>query len=147
MKVINFFIKCNKSFNFVQKYNLENKKINRTRNTYRLTIINDDTYQDLVSFRITRLSTYIFCSTLFVFIVGFTILLIAFSPIKYYIPGYGTRNSKLEFQNLKVKVDSLEKSLYVKDQFLNNIQTVLNGNINNQLDTSSLKLNENELNN
>ena len=118
---------------------MENQKIKRTRNTYRLNIINDDTFEDLVSFRVTRLSTYIFFSTMFVVIVGFTILLIAFTPIKYYIPGYGSKDSRLAFQNLKIKVDSLEQQIGQKDRFLTNLKQVLIGENINQLDTNSLK--------
>ena len=118
---------------------MENQKIKRTRNTYRLNIINDDTFEDLVSFRVTRLSTYIFFSTMFVVIVGFTILLIAFTPIKYYIPGYGSKDSRLTFQNLKIKVDSLEQQIGQKDRFLTNLKQVLIGENINQLDTNSLK--------
>src|ERR1700754_2740922 len=93
-----------------------NNTLKRLRNSYRLVVMNDDTYEEVVTFRLTRLSVYIGLSTVFVVLVGLTIALIAFSPIKYYIPGYGTRESRTQLQMLKIRTDSLEQALHYKDQ-------------------------------
>lgn len=109
--------------------------LKRLRNSYRLVVMNDDTYEEVVTFRLTRLSVYIGMSTVFVVLVGLTIALIAFSPIKYYIPGYGTRESRTKLQVLKIRTDSLEQALHQKDQYLDGIKKVLSGNTPSQLDT------------
>jgi len=70
-----------------------NDTLKRLRNNYRLSVMNDDTYEEVVTFKLSRLSVYIGLSTSLVLLVGLTIALIAFTPIKYYIPGYGTRES------------------------------------------------------
>ena len=92
--------------------------LRRLRNSYRLVIMNDDTYEEVVTFKLTRLSVYIGLSVSFVLLVGLTIALIAFTPIKFYIPGYGTRESRTALQVLKIRTDSLEQSLRYKDQYL-----------------------------
>ncbi|MES2005371.1 MAG: hypothetical protein V4450_12705 [Bacteroidota bacterium] len=121
--------------------NLEiNNTLKRLRNSYRLVVMNDDTYEEVVTFRLTRLSVYIGLSTVFVLLVGLTIALIAFSPIKYYIPGYGTRESRTALQVLKIRTDSLEQALKYKEQYLDGVKKVLSGNSPSQLDTIPVSL-------
>jgi hypothetical protein len=112
-----------------------NNTLKRLRNSYRLVVMNDDTYEEVVTFRLTRLSVYIGLSTVFVLLVGLTIALIAFSPIKYYIPGYGTRESRSALQVLKIRTDSLEQALQYKEQYLDGVKKVLTGNTPVRLDT------------
>lgn len=72
--------------------------LKRLQNRYRLVVMNDDTYEEVVTFKLSRLSVYIAMSTIFVLLISFTIALIVFTPLKYYIPGYGSRQSKTELQ-------------------------------------------------
>jgi hypothetical protein len=97
--------------------------------------MNDDTYEEVVTFRLSRLSVYIGFSTLFVLLVGLTIALIAFTPLKYYIPGYGTRESRTALQVLKIRTDSLERAIHYKDQYLDGVKKALSGNGIQVLDT------------
>ena len=55
--------------------NTENT-LKRLRNRYRLVVMNDDTYEEMVAFRLSRLSVYIGLSTVFVLLVGLTIALL-----------------------------------------------------------------------
>lgn len=114
--------------------------LKRLRNRYRLVVMNDDTYEEVVTFKLSRLSVYIGLSASFVLLVGLTIALIAFTPLKYYIPGYGTRESRTALQVLKIRTDSLEQSIRYKDQYLESIKKVLNGTTPTQLDTVLLDL-------
>lgn len=97
------------------------------RNRYRLVVMNDDTYEEVVTFKLTRLSVYIGMSTVFVLMVGFTVALLVFTPLKYYIPGYGKKQSRLELQALKIRTDSLEKSILQKERYLKSVKAVLSG--------------------
>jgi hypothetical protein len=112
-----------------------NNTLSRLRNSYRLVVMNDDTYEEVVTFRLSRLSVYIGLSTVFVLLVGLTIALISFSPLKYYIPGYGTRESRSALQVLKIRTDSLEQALKYKDLYLDGVKKVLSGNSSTTLDT------------
>ena len=96
----------------------DNNTFKRTSNTYRLVIMNDDTYDEVVAFRLSRTSVYIGFSVSFILLVGLTIALIAFTPLKYYIPGYGTKESQTALQLLKIRTDSLEQTLHYKEQYL-----------------------------
>lgn len=112
-----------------------NNTLSRLRNSYRLVVMNDDTYEEVVTFRLSRLSVYIGFSTLLVLLVGLTIALIAFTPLKYYIPGYGTRESRTALQVLKIRTDSLERAIRYKDQYLDGVKKALSGNGTMVLDT------------
>jgi hypothetical protein len=101
--------------------------------------MNEDTYEEVVAFKLSRISVYIALSVLFVVLVGATVALIAFTPLKLYIPGFGDARQAKEFQGLKMKADSIERSLIYKQQYIDNIEKVLKGEIVKQ-DTTPLKL-------
>jgi hypothetical protein len=114
--------------------------LRRIRNRYRLVVLNEDTFEEIVAFKLSRWSVYIGLSFMFVVIVGFTIALIGFTPLKYYIPGYGKAGTTQEYEALKVKADSIEKALILKQQYVNEIESVLKGTVAPR-DTTLLKLN------
>ena len=117
-----------------------NNTFKRTSNTYRLVVMNDDTFDEVVAFRLSRKSVYIGFSISFILLVGMTIALIAFTPLKYYIPGYGTKESRTALQLLKIRTDSLEQSIHYKEQYLEGIKKVLSEGNPRQLDTLPLVL-------
>ncbi len=115
-----------------------NSTFKRLRNRYRLVVMNDDTYEEVVTFKLSRLSVYVTLSTMFVLLTGLTVALIVFTPLKLYIPGYGDVNATRELRELKIKADSLERSVRYKDQYLNSLRSVLQGDITMKLDTATL---------
>jgi len=114
--------------------------LKRLRNRYRLVIMNDDTYEEVVTFKLSRLSVYVLLSTIFVVLTGLTVALIVFTPLKLYIPGYGDVNNTRELRELKIRTDSLEKEVRYKDQYLESIRNVLQGNTTVKLDTTPLAI-------
>jgi hypothetical protein len=112
----------------------------RTSNSYRLVIMNDDSYDEVIAFKFSRRSVYIGISISFILLIGLTIGLIAFTPLKYYIPGYGTKDSRTSLQLLKIRTDSLERSIQYKDQYLQSLKKVLSEGNAQQLDTTMLNI-------
>jgi hypothetical protein len=113
---------------------------NRLRNRYRLVVMNDDTFEEVITFKLNRVSIYILMSTIFVLLVGLTIAVISFTNLKFLIPGYGKQSSLQELRVLKMKTDSLEKSMANQQQYLLNLQKVLRGDtLTLKLDTTILK--------
>jgi hypothetical protein len=104
--------------------------------------MNDDTYDEVAAIRFSRNSVYIGFSICFILLVGLTIGLIAFTPLKYYIPGYGSKESRTTLQLLKIKTDSLEQSMHDKDIYLESLKKVLNTNTPQQLDTMPLQISD-----
>ena len=118
-----------------------NSTLKRLRNRYRLVVMNEDTYEEVVKFKLSRLSVYIFLSTVFVVLVGLIIALLVFTPLKYYLPGTGYGNAKQikEYKMLKIRTDSMEQALQYKLKFYDDLHKVLKGNLP-VLDTNNLKL-------
>jgi hypothetical protein len=122
-----------------------NSTLKRLRNRYRLVVMNDDTYEEVVTFKLSRTSVYVGFSVIFVLMIGLTTMLLVLTPLKYYIPGYGTKYSQRQLQILKIRTDSLEQAMIHKDQYLKSLQQVLAGEINIQQDTTLLKVPEHPL--
>lgn len=120
--------------------------LKRLQNRYRLVVMNDDTYEEVVTFRLSRLSVYVAMSMVFVVLVGLTTALIIFTPLKYYIPGAGTDyQSVTALKRLQFQIDSLEKQDLLKHQYLLGIQQALAGRGASELDTTLLRLPDAEL--
>ncbi len=111
------------------------------RNRYRLVVMNEDTYEEVVKFKLSRMSVYIALSTLFVLLVGLTLALIVFTPLKYYLPGVGYGNAKQirEYRVLKLRTDSIEQSLLYKQKYIDDLQKILKGTVV-KIDTNKLEL-------
>ena len=114
--------------------------LKRLRNRYRLVVMNDDTYEEVVTFKLSRMSVYILLSTIFVVLTGLTVALIVFTPLKLYIPGYGDVNNTRELRELKIRTDSLENAVRYKDEYLQGLKGALQGNTSAKLDTTALNL-------
>jgi hypothetical protein len=114
--------------------------LKRLRNRYRLVVMNDDTYEEVVTFKLSRMSVYIALSTIFVLLVGLTVALIVFTPLKYYIPGYDDLKVGREYRQMKYRVDSLEKAVGYQAAYMESVKKVLSGDVNVQLDTNKIVL-------
>jgi len=120
--------------------NNRGKNLEKLNHKYRLVIMNDDTYEEVTAFKLSRMSVYIALSTLFVLLVAITVATVVFTPLRYYIPGYGDLKQRKEFIRLKMRTDSLETAINARDQYLNNIKQVINGEFTGKVDTTLLKV-------
>jgi hypothetical protein len=124
---------------------MDNKEITnrlkRLRNKYKLIIINEDTFEEVVNFKLSRMSVYIGLSSLFVMMIIFTTSLIVFTPIKYYLPGSGYGNVKQirTLKQLKLKTDSMQLALDQQAVFNDNLKKILSGKPI-KLDTNKIKM-------
>jgi hypothetical protein len=91
--------------------------LKRLRNRYRLVVMNDDTYEEVVTFKLSRLSVYVMLSTVFVLLVGLTVALIVFTPLKYYIPGYDDLKIGREYRQMKYQVDDTDRKMKNLEQY------------------------------
>jgi hypothetical protein len=112
-------------------------------NRYRLTVTDDESMEEVTSFQITRKSLYIAVSSLVVVLVLFTGLLLSLTPLRYYIPGYGSREDRKAYIRMNMQMDSLENLVRDQDRYLNSIRAVLHGETP-ELDTVLLRNTEDE---
>lgn len=115
-------------------------RFKRLTNRYRLVIMNDHTYEEVVTFKLTRLSVYVVSCFVFVMLVGLTTALIVFTPMKYYIPGYGSQAERKELTRLKLKADELEKQMHYREAYWENVKNILQGKTALSLDTTSISI-------
>jgi len=119
----------------------DKKGRNVVGNKYRLVIMNDNTYEEVTSFKLSRMSVYVALSTLFVLLVTITVATVVFTPLRYYIPGYGDLKQRREFIRLKMRTDSLETAINARDKYLDDIKQVIGGDFStSKLDTTTLKV-------
>lgn len=98
---------------------------------YRLVILNEDTFEEKVSFKLNRLNVFVFSMVFIVSLIVGTAILIAFTPLREYIPGYSSTALKLRATELAYKTDSINYILRYNNQYLDTIRKVLRGEIKN----------------
>ena len=106
--------------------------------------MNDDTFEEVITFKLSRISVYIALSSAFILLVGLTTCLLVFTPLKYYIPGYGNKKSLTQLQLLKTRTDSLEQAIKYKEQYFDGVKKAIAGNSTMILDSTSINVLENE---
>lgn len=97
---------------------------------YRLVILNEDTFEERFAIKLTRLNVFVIMSILTIFLIISTTLLIAFTPLREYIPGYSSTALKKNATRLNYKTDSLEQIITMNDEYINSIKRVLTGEVN-----------------
>lgn len=112
----------------------KNKKsiIDKLKYKYRLIIINEDTFEQKTSLRLSRINLY---SLLSLIIVGVGVLifsLIAFTPLKFVLPGVESYNERSKLFELSFKTDSIESITHQQTLYLENLHKIMN----NDLDSS-----------
>lgn len=117
--------------------NKEKKWYKNLRKKYQLVIFNDKTYEKKLSFRITRLNTFLILSFILLFFIGITIYIIAFTSVREYIPGYTDVSLQKKLYALRQKADSLEKSFSQKDLYIQNIKNIIEGKAIIEIPTES----------
>jgi hypothetical protein len=111
---------------------MENSKkkkslIQKLRNKYRIAIFNEQTYEEVWKLRLSRLNVFTFAGTVAVILIGLVILLIAYTGLKEYIPGYPDGNQRILMVRNVHRVDSLIREIEKRDQFFNSIRSVVQG--------------------
>lgn len=96
---------------------------------YRLVILNESTFEEKISFKLSRLNVFVTGSLAVIGLIGLTTLLIAFTPLREYIPGYSSTALKRQATELTYKTDSLVGVLDYTNRYLNNIRSVLRGDV------------------
>lgn len=99
----------------------------RLKYKYKLSVINETSYEEIFNFRLSQLHVLMALSVLAVVLVTLTILLIAFTDLREFIPGYPDGNMRQMIAENAIRVDSLEDEQAKRDRFFSALQVVLNG--------------------
>lgn len=96
---------------------------------YRLVILNEDTFEERLSFKLTKLNVFVAASLGIIILIAGTTFLIAFTGLREYIPGYSSANLKKQAAELAYKTDSLQTALMLNNQYYESIRKVLTGDL------------------
>src|SRR3970282_465789 len=103
------------------KENLFNKR--------RLIILNEDTFEETFSLKLTLMNVFVFASLSTIIIITITTFIIAFTPLREFIPGYSSSKLKRDATQLALKADSLSSALKKNEAYIKSIQKVLTGEL------------------
>lgn len=113
------------------------KLMQRLRFKYKLVFLNEQTYEEVFMLRMSRLNVFTYLISASMAIIFLVTIIIAFTPLREYIPGYPTgAERRLMIRNTQ-RLDSLVMEVNKRDNLLKNIRTILSGNVINDRDTSS----------
>ncbi|HNS12084.1 MAG TPA: M23 family metallopeptidase [Bacteroidia bacterium] len=120
--------------------NKNNRKwFRRLKSRYRLVVMNDETYEEKASFNLRPLKVFVAAGLGVILLVILTTFLIAFTPLREYIPGYADLKTQRRVFNLVLRTDSMEKALAARDLYIANIRNVIDGTAG--MDTSGISSN------
>ena len=95
----------------------------------RLIILNEDTFEEIFSLKLTLMNVFVVATVGAVMIITITTFIIAFTPLREYIPGYASNKLKRDATELALKSDSLAFSLKKNEAYIQSIKSVLTGDL------------------
>jgi hypothetical protein len=113
------------SENRLKRRKLHNKLFTKNR----LVILNDDTFEELFSFKLNLMNVFVAATSGAILLISFTTVIIAFTPLREFIPGYSSSKLKRDATELALKSDSLSLALKKNEAYIKAVQKVLNGEL------------------
>lgn len=98
-------------------------------NKRRLIVLNEDTFEETFSLKLNLMNVFIVVTLSAIFLIGITTYIIAFTPLRQYIPGYASTKLKQDAMNLAIQSDSLETVVNENKAYIASIKKVLTGDI------------------
>jgi hypothetical protein len=95
----------------------------------RLVILNENTFEEIFSLKLTLMNVFVVFSLGGIFLILITTFIIAFTPLREFIPGYSSSELKRNATALAIKSDSLETALKKNEAYIHGIQKVLRGEL------------------
>lgn len=97
------------------------------KSKYRLSIYRDETYEEVLNLKLTRLNVVLIIGTAILIFLLIVISIIAFTPARELIPGYPDQNTVRNIRMNNYRLDSLEKELEKRDLYFQNIRAIISG--------------------
>lgn len=97
----------------------------KMRYKYRLIIMNENTYEERFAMRLSRLNVFTVISVTFLVVIVISFFIIAYTPLREYIPGYGNVEERKTLYELSLKTDSLEKELQARNVYFQAFYSML----------------------
>jgi murein DD-endopeptidase MepM/ murein hydrolase activator NlpD len=95
----------------------------------RLVILNEETFEEIFSLKLTLMNVFLVATLGAFLIILVTTYIIAFTPLKEYIPGYSSSKLKQEATDLALKSDSLTTILQNNELYIASVRKALTGDV------------------
>ena len=106
---------------------LGKQKNDRLKRNYRLVVLDDETLQEVSTYKLSLLNVYLLISSALVLVGLIIILLFVFTPIKTLLPGYGEVTANKDFIELTQKTKALENDNLAMTEYIDRSRTRLMG--------------------
>lgn len=113
------------SENRLKRRKLHNKLFTKNR----LVILNEETFEELFSFKLNLMNVFVALTSGAIVLITLTTFIIAFTPLRDFIPGYSSSKLKRDATELALKSDSLTLALQQNEAYIKSIQKVLTGEL------------------
>jgi murein DD-endopeptidase MepM/ murein hydrolase activator NlpD len=104
-------------------------RVQRWKNKFRFVILNDDTFEELLTLKLSPLNIFVFSVVTIVSTIALTTTVIAFTPLKELIPGYASSKLRREAIELALTTDSLTATIYRNERYIQGVQRILQGEV------------------
>jgi murein DD-endopeptidase MepM/ murein hydrolase activator NlpD len=95
----------------------------------RLVILNEDSFEEIFSLKLTLMNVFVVATIGAVLIITTTTFIIAFTPLREYIPGYASDELKRNATVLALKSDSLTNAVKKNEAYIASIKKILTGDV------------------
>ena len=103
------------------------KLFRRMSHPYRMVFIDERTLNEVASYRITRHGVYAVLTSAAVIGTAMLLAILLYTPLKYYIPGYGSGEVRGKALQMQQTVDSLQSLVAASERRAASIQRLLAG--------------------
>lgn len=98
-------------------------------NKRRLVILNEDTFEEIFSLKLNLMNVFVVISLGAIFLISITTYIIAFTPLREYIPGYASTKLRKDAVNLAIMSDSLQMEVKKNEAYIASIKKILTGDL------------------
>jgi murein DD-endopeptidase MepM/ murein hydrolase activator NlpD len=110
-----------------RKLSLRNISLKKLNRKYDFLMSHDETGRPMLNFRLNLLNLILVVIGMALLLIIITTFIIAFTPLREYIPGYTDTNLNREVYQLNLRADSLSAEMKKRDVYFQNLQRIVEG--------------------
>ena len=111
----------------LKKPKLRNVSLKKLNRRYDFLMRHDESKKEILGFKLNLLNLVLVIIGIALLLIIITTFIIAFTPLREYIPGYTDTNLNREVYLLSLRADSLEKEMQKKDVYFDNLKKIVEG--------------------
>jgi len=116
--------------------------LDKLKHKYRLTMYNDVTLEEVMTFRLSRMNVFTFFGIFTIIVMILVFIMLVFTPLRVFLPNYTDNDMQRKISINALKIDSLEHEIIVRDQYYVNLKNIFEGkelvDINLRTDSSGV---------